>query len=101
MIQHSSLHALLQSEAFNPIDRHFGNLVRRLSDKDCPALVLAAALVSRRLADGHPCLALEEVADRPFPETAPHNPAPIQCPPRAEWEQLLRETPLVGRPGEE
>ena len=51
--------AVLETAAFNPTDRHLVSLLLKLSGKDCPALGLAAALVSRQLADGHSCISLD------------------------------------------
>ena len=97
MIRPAALTALLASDAFSSQDRHFADLIRRLAGTDNPALTLAAALVSRRLADGHPCLSLDEVAGQQFPPKAP---ASVVCPPRAEWEVLLLASRVVGRPDE-
>ena len=83
--------AALETEAFNPIDRHLASLLVRLSGKECPALGLAAALVSRQLADGHSCIRLDAFS----------NGATISGPPSQEWEKLLLDTSVVGRPGEE
>ena len=83
--------AVLETDAFNPIDRHLASLLLRLSGKNCPALGLAAALVSRQLADGHSCIRLDAFS----------NGAPISGPPRQEWEKLLLDTSVVGRPGDD
>ncbi|MCX6929274.1 MAG: AAA family ATPase, partial [Verrucomicrobia bacterium] len=80
--------AVLESDAFNPTDRHFASLLLKLSGKDCPALGLAAALVSRQLADGHSCISLDAFSAG----------VPISGPPRPEWEKLLLDTSVVGRP---
>jgi len=96
MIRPAALTDLLASDAFSPLDRHFADLIRRLSGSGDPAVTLAAALVSRRLAEGHPCLSLDEVAGQPFPQNSA---ASVVCPPREEWETLLLASPVVGRPG--
>ena len=96
MIRPTALTTLLASDAFSPLDRHFADLIRRLSGSDQPALTLAAALVSRRLADGHPCLSLDEVAGQSLVQSSA---APVVCPPRAEWEATLLASPVAGRPG--
>ena len=82
--------AVLESDAFNPTDRHVARLQLKLSGKDCPALGLAAALVSRQLADGHSCISLDAFSAG----------GPISGPPRPEWEKLLLDTSVVGRPGD-
>ncbi|HSY74872.1 MAG TPA: AAA family ATPase, partial [Dongiaceae bacterium] len=93
--------AILESEAFSPIDRHFARLMEKISGGDCPELVLAAALVSRRLAEGHSCFNLDEFAGKTFPE-APIGKIPsLDCPLRGQWEKLLRATAVVGQPQED
>ena len=83
--------AVLETAAFNPTDRHLARLLLRLSGKDCPALGLAAALVSRQLADGHSCISLDAFGPG----------APISGPPRSAWEELLLDTSVVGRSGDD
>jgi len=97
----SPLLSVLESDAFNPTDRHLANLLVKLSGKECPSLGLAAALVSRELADGHSCISLDAFGGRSFLDSRPGNGDSICCPPRAEWERLLLETSVVGRPGED
>jgi exodeoxyribonuclease V alpha subunit len=101
MISSSSLTGLLTSEAFHPIDRHFAGLMQQFAGGDCSELVLAAALVSRQLAEGHSCLCLDEFAEKSFPEQPAGKITPLVCPPREEWEKLLRQTSVVGQPGED
>jgi exodeoxyribonuclease V alpha subunit len=100
MSRFPSLAALLESTAFHPLDRHFAELMAEFTGGECSELVLAAALVSRRLADGHSCLVLNEVAGKSFPEPPVAIISPVNCPPHAEWEKVLRSTPVVGRPQE-
>ena len=98
MSQISPLAAILESEAFSPIDRHFAGLMQKFSGGDCPELFVAAALVSRRLAEGHSCFGLNELAGKTFPESSAEKISPVKFPPRGEWEKLLRSTSVVGRP---
>jgi exodeoxyribonuclease V alpha subunit len=94
--------AILESAVFQPLDRHFAGLMRQFAGGDCPELVLAAALASRRLAEGHSCLCLDEVAGKIFPEVPAERNSPFNnYPPLDEWEKVLRGTPVVGRPGED
>lgn len=96
-----SLAMILESDAFSPIDRHFAELMQKLSGDDSPELVLAAVLVSRRLAEGHSCFSLDEFAGKTFPESATKTDFQCKCPPRDKWEKLLRATSVVGQPGED
>jgi len=96
-----SLPAVLASETFHPLDRHFAGLMQQFAGGDCPELLLAAALVSRRLAEGHSCLCLDEVAGKDFSESPAGNISPLTCQPRGEWEKALRSTAVVGQPGDD
>ena len=101
MNQISPLAAILESDTFSPIDRHFAELMQKLSGDDSPELVLAAALVSLRLAEGHSCFSLDEFAGKTFPDLGAEKISPLKFPPRGEWEKLLRATSVVGQPGED
>jgi exodeoxyribonuclease V alpha subunit len=96
-----SLAAILESALFQPIDRHFAGLIQKFSGGDCPELVLAAALTSRRLAEGHACFFLDEVAGKSFPELPNEKINCFNFPPRAELEKRLRVTSVVGWPHED
>ena len=100
MTKATSVSALLASEAFTATDRHFASLMERLAGSDSPALTLASALASRWLAEGQGCLPLDQVAGRPYPQAGSGSGAQVDCPYQAEWEEQLRATPVVGRPGE-
>jgi exodeoxyribonuclease V alpha subunit len=96
--QISPLAAILESELFQPIDRHFAGLMQKFSGGECPELVLAAALTSRRLAEGHACFFLDEVAGKSFPELPNEKNNCFNFPPRAELEKRLRATSVTGWP---
>jgi exodeoxyribonuclease V alpha subunit len=94
----ASLDTILESPCFNPIDRHFSRLMLHLAGKDSPELALAAALVSRQLADGHSCISLKKLAERPYPDISQSSDSVVMCPPAIPWEQVLRESGVVGHP---
>jgi exodeoxyribonuclease V alpha subunit len=96
-----ALAAVLSGDFFQPIDRHFAALMQKFSGGDCPELVLAAALVSRRLAEGNSCLGLDEVAEKGFSESPAAKKFLLACPSRDEWEKILRATSVVGQPGDD
>jgi len=99
---------------FSDLDRHFGRFMEKLSGGNNPAIFLAAALTSRSSREGHICLdltgfagkqllpgapdALEETEGETFREMR-GSPPPV-CPPLSIWEGILRESPVVGLPGE-
>ncbi len=92
------LQQVLAGDCFNPVDRHFSALMLRLSGKNSPELALAAALVSRQLADGHSCVQLEEFSGTTYPGNGEADGTTVICPPRQSWEQALRSCDVVGEP---
>ncbi len=98
MSQPASLAAILESDLFNPLDRHFAKFMKKFFGCDCPELVLAAALVSRQLAEGHSCLCLKEFAGEAFPESPQGIIPSFVFPPRDNLERFLYSTPVIGRP---
>ena len=79
---------------FSDLDRHFGRLVARLSGREDPALVAAAALASRATGGGDVCVDLAEFAGRPVPGGS------VVMPPFDAWTAALRNSPAVGQPGD-
>jgi len=99
---------------FSDLDRHFGSFMEKLDGGNNPALFLAAALTSRSSREGHVCLDLDGFAGKPLfpdileewgPEVMPERsdmsktPLPV-CLHLPRWEEALRHSPVVGRPGE-
>jgi exodeoxyribonuclease V alpha subunit len=84
-------------EGFSALDLHFAELMRRLSDRPCVELDVAALLVSRQRAGGHICLPLREMARQPLP--APYR-GLDHAPEAEEWIKKLRGHDVVGAPGE-
>jgi exodeoxyribonuclease V alpha subunit len=84
-------------EGFSALDLHFAELMRRLSDRPCVELDVAALLVSRQRAGGHICLPLREMARQPLP--VPYR-GLDHAPEAEEWIKKLRGHDVVGAPGE-
>jgi exodeoxyribonuclease V alpha subunit len=82
--------------ALSDLDRSFARLMMRLSGSGDGALALAIALVSRASAEGDICLELSRLAGGPVPggQTA------LRCPTLKQWISMLRESPVVGAPGD-
>lgn len=83
---------------FSAIDIHFARLMAGLSKPGDPALLLAAALVSRQTMLGHVCLDLSAAALQC--SASYEQPVPITCPAPEHWAAALRASPVVGTPGE-
>lgn len=96
---HTILEGLREQGALNELDIRFAGLMAELaSATDKKEVFLAAALTSRATRDGNICLELERAEETVFPEGRPAGIPPF---PSAEmWASLLRETTVVGTPGD-
>jgi exodeoxyribonuclease V alpha subunit len=79
------------------IDLHAALFLHKLASEPCPELLLATALVSRAVGDGHICLPLDTVAAKPVftPDIS------CQAPELASWRQHLLASGVVGSPGDD
>ena len=81
--------------ALRPLDLHFARWLGDVVDPPTPGCLLAAALASHRLGQGHVCLDLAPVAGRsPFPELPD-----LRTPDLDTWRREIQGWPAVGRPG--
>ena len=92
----SDLDFLKKSGLFSPLDRHFAGFMARVSRAPSQGLVLAAALVSRLTREGHVCLDLSSQQPFPASETGDR----FVFPEPGKWEKKLRQSGVVGAPGE-
>ncbi|MDZ7697409.1 MAG: exodeoxyribonuclease V subunit alpha [Deltaproteobacteria bacterium] len=90
---------LHESEALSPLDLYFGRFMAGLCKVHRPEVALAAALVSRRKAEGHVCLNLQAVSGSVAEEPAGDE-AGIYPPDADTWAEMLTESGVVGAPGE-
>lgn len=91
------LHRAVGEGELREIDLHLARELVGLAGGDKPALLLAAALVSRQTGQGHVCLELDKLAGRPVFEGE----ADVSAPALEAWREALRGTPVVGLPGED
>jgi exodeoxyribonuclease V alpha subunit len=91
------LATLAASGNFSPLNLQAARFLAELDGAAPLELVLAAALVSRQVEEGHVCLDLAEIAARPLPGLA--GPA-LVSPELGAWVRALRASPVVGAPGE-
>jgi exodeoxyribonuclease V alpha subunit len=94
------LAAGVREGALRPLDRHFADWMGRLASSGDRRLLLAAALVSRQVGDGHVCLDLAAYADRPLFHSARDGGRLVFAPSLADWRQGLESAAVVGRPGD-
>ncbi|OQX11010.1 MAG: exodeoxyribonuclease V subunit alpha [Desulfobulbaceae bacterium A2] len=86
-----------------PLDLHFALWLGRLVGGEAAAaaeFLLAAALVSRGVGQGHVCLPLGEVAGNVLWPATGTTVAPLLAPALKSWRETLRRSPLVGAPGD-
>lgn len=79
------------------IDFYLARELAAVAGRDDPALLLAAALVSRQTGQGHVCIELDKLAGRPVleGESAP------SAPELGAWREALTRSRVVGAPGED
>jgi exodeoxyribonuclease V alpha subunit len=83
---------------FSALDLDFAHFMSRLADGASDELLLASALLSSRVQQGHICLDLRQVAGSPLMNV--DQSAVATCPELDHWVQALRHSPVVGGPGE-
>jgi exodeoxyribonuclease V alpha subunit len=87
---------LSSTGVLSPLDVHFAGLLTRLHDGQLPELALAAAMVSSTTRQGHICLDLHELGGKRLG----HDPREIHFPDVSDWCEKLRQSNVVGHPGE-
>lgn len=81
--------------ALRPVDQYFARWLGDVAGTPTPGRLLAAALTSHRLGQGHVCLELGTIAGRnPFPGLSD-----LRAPDLDTWRQELLGWPAVGGPG--
>ncbi|WP_281649156.1 exodeoxyribonuclease V subunit alpha [Parendozoicomonas sp. Alg238-R29] len=90
----NTLRQLADSGIIRPLDYH---LARLLSDQSQnPVLLLAAALTSRELGNGHTCLNLKKADLFQLLGAARYADAIKACPPLEQWQEHLKGEPAIG-----
>ena len=86
--------ASMSDVEFADIDLHFARLTTRLAGAERGELTAAAALASRATGNGDICVRLADYAGRALPQLE------LTAPPLDDWMRLLRDSGVVGLPGE-
>ncbi|MBW1673678.1 MAG: exodeoxyribonuclease V subunit alpha [Deltaproteobacteria bacterium] len=81
------------------LDIHFARFIARFADKNVSGLSLAASLVSSYTRQGHACLDLSSIEGKELLQ-GENGIDPVVCPELNTWRKQLRETAVVGNPGE-
>ena len=81
------------------IDIHLARFLTKLSGRDRPEIFLAVFLVSAAAREGNVCLDLTSLAGRPILVDTPDS-CPQIAPELEEWCRILRDSRIVGKPGD-
>jgi len=93
----TTLDALRASHILSPLDEHFARAIGRMAGEARPEVLLAAALVSRHVGNGHVCLDLTRLAEGAALVDDTGAPLPPHTWPALDaWRALLQSSPLVG-----
>ena len=84
-------------EPFSPLDRHLASLMTRLAGRDVDELELASLLLSREQTRGNTCLPLDEMVGLKL--SIPNIDLDL-APNIGAWTRAIRETGIVGAPGD-
>lgn len=98
-MKQEDLYRLYRHGILSLLDIHFARFAARLAGSNTPELSLAAALVSSQTRQGHICLDLSSVGGRELLE-GENGGDPVVCPELKDWCRRLRESTVVGNPGE-
>jgi len=98
-VKQEPLYRLYDSGILSLLDIHFASFMSRLTGGNIPELSLAAALVSSYTRQGHVCLDLSSVERKELLK-GENGIDPVACPELNNWCKQLRETAVVGNPGE-
>jgi len=98
-VKQKGLYRLYDNEILSLLDIHFASFIARLAGKNISAISLAAALVSSYTRQGHVCLDLSIIEGKELLK-GEKGVDPVVCPKLNNWCKQLRETNVVGNPGE-
>ena len=89
------LKTLRRRRRISDLDLHFSRFMAQLAGSDVPELLLGACVASRWTGNGNVCVNLHSLAGQPLLD--PEGPL---APEAHAWIEGLRNTPVVGYPGE-
>jgi len=89
-MRNAFLEALRSAGVVRPIDYHFARTIGTLANEDRDEVLVAAAMTSARLGEGHVCLPLSTLAGTQVAAESER-----RFPPLDSWLQALAESPMV------
>jgi len=90
-----TIESLRHAEILSPLDAHFACAIGRIAGEPRPEVLLAAALVSRHVSNGHVCLDLAQVTERDGLVDEGGERLDVTWPPLGQWLDALRSSPMV------
>jgi exodeoxyribonuclease V alpha subunit len=95
-----SIDTLRAGGILSPLDEHFARAMVRIGGDAREEVLLAAAMSSQRVSNGHVCLDLPRLTEMPVLCNEDGEPvAERPWPPLTPWIEVLRSSPLVGDEG--
>jgi exodeoxyribonuclease V alpha subunit len=92
-----AIDALRSAGVLSPLDEHFARAMARIGGDAREEVMLAAAMASRQVGNGHVCLDLPRLAEMEILYNDAGEPvATHPWPPLDQWREVLRSSPLVG-----
>jgi exodeoxyribonuclease V alpha subunit len=92
-----AIDALRSAGVLSPLDEHFARAMARIGGDAREEVMLAAAMASRQVGNGHVCLDLPRLAEMEVLYNDAGEPvATHPWPPLDQWCEVLRSSPLVG-----
>jgi exodeoxyribonuclease V alpha subunit len=92
-----AIDALRSAGVLSPLDEHFARAMARIGDDPRQEVLLAAAMASHQVGNGHVCLDLPRLAEiEVLYNDAGEAVAERPWPPLDQWCEVLRSSPLVG-----
>jgi len=97
----TTLDALRAAEILSPLDEHFARSVGRIAGEARSEVLLAAALVSRHVGNGHVCLDLTRLVEGAALVDDTGARLSLHAWPALDaWRAMLQSSPLIGGPGD-
>ncbi|MBD3322928.1 MAG: AAA family ATPase, partial [Chitinivibrionales bacterium] len=90
---------MISFQPLTALDLRFARLMEKLHGNSCPELFAAAALAGSCVQQGHICLDLESIAETTVPDELRELGLTV-FPGLAHWCTILRDSSVVGTPGE-
>ena len=94
-----TIERLLEHGVLSELDRALAETLCRIADERDERVLLAAALASSGVQNGHTCIELERAAKRTFVDDAGEPLQSVELPELSSWLEALRTSRLVAHRG--